>query len=179
MNFKLQKYASHRIGTQLLKKRSKSLIKGENPTSTIPTIPKRITLEDMKKYITDMSSLPIGIEKSNLEVYKYNFIRRKVTIISSKNIEDSLQLATNLIEEIKLIKDTELFVLDAENVFKTSKKDLEKEYTKLVIRLNQNNNKSVVCVILGLDKFINSLDMQDIEFQEMLQKSYSNPNACL
>ena len=152
--------------------------KGENPTSTIPTIPKRITLEDMKKYITDMSSLPIGIEKSNLEVYKYNFIRRKVTIISSKNIEDSLQLATNLIEEIKLIKDTELFVLDAENVFKTSKKDLEKEYTKLVIRLNQNNNKSVVCVILGLDKFINSLDMQDIEFQEMLQKSYSNPNAC-
>ena len=152
--------------------------KCKNPTAPIPTIPRRVSLEDMKKHITDMSGLPIGIEKNNLEIYKYDFIRRKVTIISSKNIEDSLRFATNIIEEIKLIKDTELFVLDAENIFKTNKADLEKEYTRLVIRLNQNNNKSVVCMILGLDKFINSLDGQDIEFLEMIQKSDSNPNAC-
>ena len=148
--------------------------KYENSAPEIPTMPKKVMIEDIKNYITDMSKLPIGIAKSNLEVYSYNFNNKKVTLISSKNIEESSIVAIHLIEAIKLIKDNELFVLDAENVFKTKKEDLEKEYTRLSIRLNQNNEKSAVCMILGLDKFINSLDETDTEFQEMLKKSESN-----
>ena len=144
----------------------------------IPTIPKKVNLEDVKENITDMSSLPIGIAKNSLEVYKYNFIRRKVTLICSKNIEESVQFVSHLIEEIKIIKDTEIFILDAENAFKTSKDELEKEYTKLSIRVNQNNDIPSVCIIVGLDKFINSLDETDAEFKEILLKSESNTNMC-
>ena len=147
----------------------------DNPAQPIPTIPNKVKLEDVKKYITDMSNLPIGIEKNNLEVLKYNFIKRKATIICSKNIEDSVQFVYNLIEETKLIKDNELFIFDAENAFNTKKEEMEKEYTKLSIKLNQKNNNSVVCVIIGLDKFINSLDEADTEFKEMLQKSEFSP----
>ena len=152
--------------------------KCENPTPPIPTIPKKVMLKDVKEYINDMSSLPIGISKKSLEVYKYNFIKKKITIICSKNIEDGVQFISNLIEEIKIIKDNELFILDAENAFKTKKEEVEKEYTKLSIRLNQHNDKPGVCVIIGLDKFINSLDETDIEFKEMLQKSEYNSNMC-
>ena len=151
--------------------------KCKNPTAPIPTIPKRVSLESMKKYITDMSELPIGIERDNLEIYKYDFTKRRITIISSKNIEDSLRLSKYLIEEIKLIKNMELFVIDAENIFKTNKKDLEKEYARLSIRLNQNNKLPFVCMILGLDKFINNLDSLDTEFYEMLKKGEDNPNG--
>ncbi len=152
--------------------------KCDSSAPEIPTIPKKVVLEDIKDYILDMSRLPIGIAKNDLEVYKYNFIKRKVNLICSKNIEEGIQFILHLIEAIKLIKDNELFILDAENALKTKKEDLEKEYTKLSIRLNQKNEKPVVCVILGLDKFINSLEETDTEFREMLLKSESNSNLC-
>ena len=142
----------------------------------IPTIPKKVNIEDVKKYITDISNLPIGIERNTLEVCTYNFTKRKLTLISSKNIEEAAQFAIHLIEEIKLIKDNELFVLDAENVLKTKKDDLEREYTKLSVRLNQQNEKYAICIIIGIDKFINSLDESETEFLEMLQKSEANAN---
>ena len=148
----------------------------DNPTPEIPIIPKKVLLEDVEKYVTDMSKLPIGITKSNLKVNTYNFAKRKVTLICSKNIEDAVSFIPNLIEEIKLIKNNELFVLDAEYVVNTNKDTLEKEYTKLSIRINQNNNKQGVCIIIGLDRFINSLDEREEEFQKILQKSETNTN---
>ena len=63
-------------------------------------------------------------------------------------------------------------------MLKTKKEDLEKEYTKLSIRLNQKNDKSTICVIIGLDKFINNLDDTETEFLEMLQKGDANSNLC-
>ena len=150
----------------------------ESVAPEIPTVPKKVNIEDIKNYITDISSLPIGISKNNLEVYKYNFLKKKITLISSKNIEESAQFAVHLIEAIKIIKDNELFVLDAENVLKTKKEELEKEYTRLSIRLNQKNDKSTICMIIGLDKFINSLDESETEFLEMIQKGEQNSNLC-
>ena len=147
-----------------------------NPTPQIPTIPKRVMLEDVEKYVTDMSKLPIGISKNNLKVSTYNFAKRKITIICSKNIEDSINFIQHLIEEIRLIKDNEIFILDAENTLKTNKENLEKEYTKLSIKVNQNNDKHSVCVVIGLDRFINSLDDTETEWHNILRKSETNTN---
>ena len=139
----------------------------------IPTIPKKVMLEDMKKYITNMSSLPIGIERNSLEVYKYDFTKRKINIISSKNVEDSLRFTNNLIEEIKLIKNIKLFVFDSELMLNTNPDGKENEYLKL---LNQKNSELSVCIILGLDKFINYLELKSIDFYEFLKNVFSNSN---
>lgn len=177
--FQTAKICEPQIWNTFIKEENERLSKNcENLAPEIPTIPKKVMIEDVKDYISDMSNLPIGIAKKNLEVYRYNFAKRKVTLISSRNIEEGIQFILHLIEAIKLIKDNELFILDAENVLKTKKEDLEKEYTRLSIRLNQKNEKPVVCIIIGLDKFINSLEGTDTEFQEMLQKSEDNPNLC-
>ena len=143
----------------------------------IPVIPKKVTLEYVKDEITDLSALPIGMSKAELEIYKYDFTKRKVNVISSKNLEEAVNFTTHLVEEINMLENTDLYILDAEKIIKNKKDDLQKEYTNLNIKMNLNSDRNVVGIIIGLDKFISSLDEDETEFQELLEKAEENPNV--
>ena len=145
----------------------------------IPTTPQKVLLKDMKKFITNMASLPIGIERNSLDVYKYNFMKKRINIISSKNIEDSLCFIANLIEEIKLINNIRLFIYDAKLINEINQEGKEEEYLKLFKQLKQKDDELTVCIILGLDKFINNLELNNIVFNEELKNVLSNSNLCL
>lgn len=150
--------------------------KDEIAAKPIPVIPKKVTIESIKDAITDLSALPIGVSKKDLEIFKYNFTKRKANIICSKNLEDAVNFATNLIEVINMVNNTDLYVLDAERILKTKKDELQAEYTKFNIKINLKNEKNTICIIIGLDKFISSLDEGENEFQEILNKTDENPN---
>ena len=144
---------------------------------TIPVIPKKVTMEHIKDKITDLSAMPIGISKKDLEIYKYNFIKRKVNVITSKNLEEAVNFTTHLIEVINMIDNIDLYILDAEKYIKTKKDDLKKEYIRFNTKLKLNKDKTIVCIIIGLDKFINSLDEDETEFQEIIEKTEENTNT--
>ena len=151
----------------------------ENKANPIPVMPKKVSLEIVKNEITDMSDLPIGISKKQLEVYNYDFTKRKVNVISSKNIEDAVNFVIHLIEEIGLLKNTDLYILDAEKYIKNKKEDLQKDYTNINIKMNLYNDKNIVCIIIGLDKFISGLDQAETEFQEFLHNLEEKTNISL
>ena len=76
-----------------------------------------------------------------------------------------------------MINNTDLYILDAEKTLKTSKDELQTEYTKFNIKMNLKNERNIICVIIGLDKFISSLDGEETEFKEMLDKTEDKPNV--
>ena len=144
---------------------------------SVPVIPKKVTLEYIKDEITDLSAIPIGVSKKDLEIYKYDFVKRKMNVICSKNLEEAVNFTTHLIEVINMINNTDLYILDAEKTLKTSKDELQTEYTKFNIKMNLKNERNIICVIIGLDKFISSLDGEETEFKEMLDKTEDKPNV--
>ena len=143
----------------------------------IPTLPKKVTMDFVKNEIIDISALPIGVSKESLEIYKYDFTKRKVNMIISKNLEEAVNFTAHLIELINMIKNTEVYILDAEKIIKTKKEDLLKEYLEFNNKTDLKKERNIVCIIIGLDKFISSLEGSETEFKEMIEKVEDNPNT--
>ena len=55
----------------------------------IPVLPEKITFETIKKKITGLESVPIGISKDELEVIRYNFMENTGTIITSTKLQNT------------------------------------------------------------------------------------------
>ena len=137
----------------------------------IPTLPERATIDNVKEYLDDISLLPIGINRKNLNVYRYNFRRNLINIITSKNIETSVEFVSYILEELKLIKNLNVVLFDAERLLQNGNLELNYKNFKLNVENNLNKNKQILCVIIGIDKFINDLENGEEEFFELLKST--------
>ena len=156
----------------------KEVINNLNETYTIgakpiPTLPNMVNIQEIKDELEDISLLPIGINKRNLNIYKYDFRKNLINIITSKNIETSVEFTLQILEEIKLINDVNLFILDSERIIQNSKSNLITNYKNLRLGMENNfkNNKQIICIIIGIDKFINDLENGEEEFYELLKNA--------
>ena len=137
----------------------------------LPALPKVLELEDVKEYITDMTSVPIGMIKNNLSILAYNFMEKFMTIITSRSVETSTKFAYNICEEAKLMKNTDVLIL---NAYK-AKDDIKKQYKNFVSAIKKEikakNNKITVCVIAGIVQMIDDGIIEDFDFNELLEKA--------
>lgn len=139
----------------------------------IPILPDIVTYEDVKVELKDLSNVPIGINKANLAINTYNFRRNLINIITAKNIDMAVQFTSGIIEEINQLKNVEVVILDAEGIFQTEKDSLKSNYMNFTLELknDKNKEKNVLCLIVGLDKFINELDNAEKGFYEILKRA--------
>ena len=138
----------------------------------IPVLPSRVTFEDIKEELNGLEQIPLGLDKKTLNVIKINLKKHFINIITSKNIEISARYTSYIIEEIKHIKDVSIVLFDAEKIIQTEKNNIKLLYKnfKLEIENNLKNNKNVVCVIVGIDKFIDAIEEEFDEVLEMAEK---------
>lgn len=137
----------------------------------IPIMPNRITFEDVKYAFKDITTVPLGISKQELKVTTYNFTKNFINIITSKNIDSAVQFTMHIIEELKQIEDMNVKILDGERVIRVKKGDLKQDYEEFTKELEENKNENTICIIIGIDKFINDLDRAETELFEMLSKA--------
>ena len=155
-----------------LKKTSKVFAK------CIPVLPDVVRFENVKESLTDVTSVPIGIEKKNIEVYTYNFKKNFMNIITSKNIDVVSEFARQIFEEMNKLENVKIILLDAERIIQTNKNALKSNYQELKSDIDNNSNKGkdVVCIILGVDKFLNDLENGENEFLATLNVAESLEN---
>ena len=139
----------------------------------VPTLPNKVTMEHIQDSIEDLSLLPIGISKKNLNVYRYNFEKSMITEIASKNIDDSVTFVSNILEVVKRLENVNLIIFDAERILQTNRINLDLNYKNFVLGIenNLNQNKRVLCIIIGIDKFLNEIENGEDEFYEMLKRA--------
>ena len=132
----------------------------------IPILPKIVKLEDVKEKITDLSSVPLGVDKKYIKICTYDFSKRLINIIVSKNIEIATKYLSYILEELKLLKNIDITILDAERIIQKGKENFCINLKKLELELENNlsSNKDKMYIIIGLDKFINDLDGMKVDF---------------
>lgn len=121
------------------------------PISIMPEI---VTLNDVKAKNTGIKAVPIGLLKKNLNVYTYDFQRKFINIITAKGNEKLINFAENITEELKMLSDIELEVF---NMSEITNSEFEKSFSTFIKKLADSNGNIVVCVIIGLDKFMQAL----------------------
>lgn len=52
----------------------------------------------------DISNIPIGIRKKDLNICTYDFTKKLITIVTSRNIEDIIEFISHLLEELNYLK---------------------------------------------------------------------------
>lgn len=154
-------------------------LKKTNKTSakSIPVLPNIVMFDDVKEKLKDLTALPIGINQKSLEISTYNFKKEFINIVTAKNIDIAIEFMTHIIEEIKQLESVNIFVFDAERITQAEKANLKLNYNKFISEMENNQNKDVICVIIGLDKFINDIDNGQRSFYEMLKRAEELKNC--
>ena len=143
----------------------------------IPVLPDRITLEEVKDNIKSVQKLPLGIFKDSLKWFEYNLEKRFITLVTSRNIKDSGYYIGYIIEELKEIDDIEITIFDAETLLSDKKQDIIGDFSNFVLGLeNENAGGYNVCIILGLDKFLQNIGDESLDFIEILNGAEEKGN---
>lgn len=139
----------------------------------IPVLPDKVTFEDVKTELKNLSTVPIGINKKSLDICTYDFRRDFINIVTAKNIYIATQFISHVIEEIKQLNNVEVILFDAERILQTGEYNLKLNYINFLLNLKNNatKDKNIVCVIIGIDKFINETNDSPNRFTDILKRT--------
>ena len=103
----------------------------------------------------------------------YDFTKRFVTIIASKNMNDAIEFAKYIIELVSKLENVDIHILDADKSIANKKNNLQSAYTDFVEEVNkrvkERKGNRVLQIIIGIDKFLSSTEIDEFEFSETLK----------
>ena len=154
----------------------------------VPVMPNIVTIDNILSCINDLSSVPVGLSNKDIDTYSMN-LQNFINIISTSRLENYKDFIINLIDVLKLIKNINLYIFDAEHILSPKDdEDLDNDdkdttmddYLKMFKSLNHTRKlKETVVVIIGLDQFISKMKppvpeakKEDV-FNSSLQRSKS------
>lgn len=149
-------------------------LKLKNPiiAPSIPVVPDKVNIEDVKDKLVDLSAVPIGIASKNVEPCIYNFEKNIVSVITANYIEKTVEFVSNLIQEINLLNNVDIVLLDQEQLINENKEDFVTTFNAMTERLNENyvnrEKNKILYIILGIDKFISQLGTEKERFTSNL-----------
>lgn len=137
----------------------------------IPILPSVLNIDYFENNVS-LESYPIGIEKSSLKTYDYNFMMQYGNIICSEDLQNMEGFITEFIKGIKLIPNIRLRVVDASGIFDLEdsvKNDFKQEFEQYREKLNYDydngllNNNKIVDIIIGVHNYMEELeDLKDL-----------------
>lgn len=150
-------YAKDQIN-DVIKQTADKLIKTQKEAPKIPVIPVTVTADTLAPHITNLSSVPLGINIHNAEVCKYNFIENKITQIIGNYIITETQFLMEFLKVLNLLQDTKLKIIDFVDIiddpseFEDYSND---EFTSAINRIISNEKtetKQMIYVLIGIGR---------------------------
>ena len=142
----------------------------------VPVLPDKVTFENVKQEIKDISSVPIGITERELKVFSYNFKKNFISILTGKNMEDITDYNHCVLDIIKQLEDTDLIVINTEKTLANNSDNFMedfKEFTDKIEEDSKPNKKHILCAIVGIEKLLNEIE----GFDEVLAKAERHGNV--
>ncbi len=160
----------------------------------IPVMPDIITLERFNGKYKDITTVPLGLTRDNLTASLYNFSKNTVNLISSMEIDNMKNFINNFVRTVESNDTFDKIVIDACNFFDTynynSKlinsnfseglnliTNIDNKNKEILSKNNMNvkslkNERNLLCIIIGLDKFLSKLsDEEKTIFKELLSNN--------
>lgn len=147
----------------------------------IPVLPNIVRLNDVEEEIKDLTSVPIGISKNNLEIITTDLISNIGSIISSNKLANTQTFILSLLEILKLIVKNNLIIIDSiralnldiniyKNYYNNEFDYVTENLNKLIDKfIESKSNESGIIVIYGVNKFLTKLE-DTSKFEELLEK---------
>jgi len=150
----------------------------------IAILPEHVRMENIENQITNLKSVPIGIEKNTLEISTYNFSKNPISLVSAQDSSFLTNFVASLGEVIQKIANTDLYMIDSneniknsnnfKNYYSGNSKEILNKFQEII---NTNNEKTSVFMIYELDTLKNGLSMEEqLKLKDLLLYIKSKPN---
>ena len=125
----------------------------------IAVLPDFVGVDYIKNYIKDLSNVPVGVNKQTLDIETLNLMNKGVSIITGQDINMLKPFVSGLRDTIKMISNTEVIVLDGEELLSNS---YTSGYDELIDKMysifsKKDFTKNYVCILFGLDNIVSKL----------------------
>lgn len=148
---------------------------------SIPVLPSKVTIEDVKHVLKGIKSVPLGINSNTIKPLTYDFTNDTINIIATKDIEDIKDFIVNLCEEISTIPNVDFNMFDENELISQNEGTFVERFNKFTIKLNENaqnkGKRHIVYIILGINKFIQSLGPEKERFTRNVENGKSMGNC--
>ena len=160
-------------------KEKKDELKNKYPHSAkpIPILPKIVGYPEIYKDFGKSNELIIGIDKSNLEICKFDFNKNYTTVVSLLDLPMSSNFLNPLINQIIASNNSTLIVINAEDYYinekyRTQYQYIDQQFNEIFNSLSNflkeqhdnyvkndynkaifNNKKKIYCIIIGIESF--------------------------
>lgn len=138
----------------------------------IPIMPKRVMLSNIKSFIKEFGNVPIGIAAKSLKVCTFNFKADFVNLILARNINDTIEYMHYFAKELALYKNINIYNFNTE---KQNNDELKAELIKMDHEKSEEKQK--LCIIMGIDRFIDNVLSGKEIFESMLKEFYEMKNC--
>ena len=92
---------------------------------SLPKIPENVTSDELAKYITDISAVPVGYNFQDKDLAKFNFIKEKIYTICLDEIKNHMKSIYGLINIISKVPGTKVRVYDLGGLYEGSNLDIQ------------------------------------------------------
>ena len=160
-------------------KEKKDELKNKYPyiAKPIPILPKIVGYSEIYKEFGKSNELIIGIDKSNLEICKFDFNKNYTTVVSLLDLPMSSNFINPFINQIIANNNSSLIVINAEDYYinekyRTQYQYIDQQFNEIFNSLSNflkeqhdnyvkndynrdifNNKKKIYCIIIGIESF--------------------------
>ena len=147
--------------------------KNKTNAKRIPVLPEIVTFDDVKYKFKNLSTVPIGICKTDLDVQCFDLKTNLTNLVISNRISYTTKFIKSLLMELKLIKNYNIIVIDSEeilnldknvfnNYYNNSFNDVINNVSNFIDDLLKNNKDSFGIIIFnGIERLLNKLDSKE------------------
>ena len=141
-------------------------MKNKDKIHKIPTLPDVVKYKYVCNYVYGLSSIPIGIEKNELNICSCDFTSNIGSIITSNKLSNTTRFVQSLIELFSKINGMNIITFDVSGSLNLDKSKYPNYFTtNLETSLqsvnsfidNTSNFRECVILINGVDKFLNKI----------------------
>ena len=133
----------------------------------IAVLPEHVRFEDISNKISDLSNVPIGIEKDTLQISTFDFYRNPISLISTQDASIIDKFVASLGEVIGKINNTYVYIYDfndyiSDNSIFTNYYNNNADMAFNVLdKALTNTADNHIFIIYGIDNFKNGLSMDN------------------
>lgn len=147
----------------------------------IPVLPKIVYTDDVLFELKGLNCVPIGIEKTTLEVYVYDFIKTKITPIISNKLENHIYFLYALTNIISKIDKTKIKIIDMLGIYEAIyhntvvyKKDFDSVILSIYQEMHTEKDYTQVCIFVGIGEILNKVSKQNQIYIEKIFSEIKN-----
>lgn len=177
-------YEKEKINSYLSAISDKLSQKYKNSAMKVPILPEKVSIAFVQEFITNLSSVPIGVEKNSLGVETYDFTKKLVNNIMASDIERCWNFISSFIMTASKIPNLDIAIMDVGKNISKYKFDNCQYYTDnidslfkgLSMEIESSSNHKLV-IIIGIDELKTQIgDSFNDSMLELLDKSKKAEN---